>query len=339
MSDQLDTLLFIKTAFILFLLLLSCDHLHKFFALILRTGTKARVLVPELTFARGFQVRHLAEPPVPLGMLPGDGATLFLFESSLHFLSDEFGLAIADLFLKGALESDFFLPLGVQSHLLVSMFDLLGNLLQVPFVDPRVLGPLNLEFLSSVRDSDTIARLNFSVQRFCPLNFYPLDGAVLLTHLFNILKHLYFLHLKGLDVSLTLDLSFNNLRYDDLTPFLGCHLSDSLALSLSLEVFQSFNLHHSVELPLFTHKFIFHVFVLHKLLITDRSDFAVEDHSIHTLNVIFLFIEHGKGAGPGCLQACQLVQLKRLQGCPGRLLPIMREHELSMGLGSCFLLI
>jgi len=84
---------------------------------------------------------------------------------------------------------------------------------------------------------------------------------------------------------------------DDASSAVLSFFAANLAVFLFLEVLQALDFHHEVELLLFSDPFFLEFLTFDELLVTDGDNFGVEDHLVHLLNIVLLFVHESLGLG------------------------------------------
>ena len=85
--------------------------------------------------------------------------------------------------------------------------------------------------------------------------------------------------------------SLSDLLDNDLSAVSLCFHASLLLLFGLLKTLQSFDLHHDVKAFLFFDIVLLEFLRLFKLLISDSNDLGIENHLVHVLDVVMLFIE------------------------------------------------
>ena len=106
----------------------------------------------------------------------------------------------------------------------------------------------------------------------------------------------------------SLDLSFSHLVHNHLATLLKCLLSLQFSLLLGLKDFEPLDFHHQVKLFLFLFVFLLQDLRLLKLLVSDSDDLRVEDHFVHVLDVVHLFVKQHLCSGQDHLLALLVLQ-------------------------------
>jgi len=128
------------------------------------------------------------------------------------------------------------------------------------------------------------------------LNFFVGDLDVLdLILLSDVSQELEFLLLSHLLLTHAEAFALLNLVNNDLGATVLRLFAADLAVFLLLEVLQTLNLHHEVKLFLFADPLGFECLTLDELLVTDGDDFGVQDHLVHLLDIVLLFVHQSLG--------------------------------------------
>lgn len=142
-----------------------------------------------------------------------------------------------------------------------------------------------------------------------------------------LLSHLLLTHAEAFAF---LNLVDNNLG----TAVLRLFAAD-LAVFLLLEVLQTLNLHHEVKLFLFADPFGFECLALDELLVTDGDDLGVQDHLVHLLDVVLLFVHQSLGFSQKGLNSLHVIRLLCCRRQSGSTETVVTFHGGLAGVMAC----
>jgi len=143
----------------------------------------------------------------------------------------------------------------------------------------------------------SVGSLNFNHHlgdSFSLFSLLEVLNLVLLSDIVKKLESLLFSHflLAHAETFTLLDLVDDNFS----AAVLGIFTAD-LAVFLFLEILQAFNFHHEVKLLLLAYPFFLELLRLDELLVADGDNFGVENHLVHFLDIVLLFVHEGLGLG------------------------------------------
>ena len=161
----------------------------------------------------------------------------------------------------------------------------------------RVLGDLHVELLllGALRllQVDRLpVRVRYLEQQLARrLLLLACEARLLLLRRLELLQHLHALLLPVFVLPDALQLSFFDLFDDDLRTLSLGLLSLLFALLLDLEVLETLDFHHEVELLFLLTVLRLENLLLLELFVTDRDALGVQKHRVHLLHVILFFVE------------------------------------------------
>lgn len=124
-----------------------------------------------------------------------------------------------------------------------------------------------------------------------------LSTTVLFLQLLDVTDHLLSFPLGHFSFADPFLFSLSDLLDNDLSTFSLCFHAGLLLTFRFLKSLQSLDLHHDVEALLFFDIVTLEFLRLFKLLISDSNDLGIENHLVHVLDVVMLFIEFLLGLG------------------------------------------
>jgi len=289
--------LLLNSLLVLLVSFLSVDDFEEGVALSLGLLGVHDFLLHELFLAGLFELssQHLLSQGLVLFILSGLSFTFFI--STFGSQSIDFTLSVRCFLLEFTEALNLLLLLVSQALVLDGCLFLLSCFRSVVVDDLLVFSLGNVDLFLFLYLGDSICGLDFSNHLFVAF-FLPFGGYFVLLLLdFDCTGHLSLLSLKNFPFLLPLDLSPFDLVDDDSgTTSLGVN-AGNFSLLGDLKSLQSFDFHHEIEAFLLVYPVCFKSNVLIQLLVSDRYDLGVEDHLVHVLDIVMLFVHLLLGFG------------------------------------------
>ena len=291
-ADESFFLFLLHLAFALLVLLLINDDAFALFLLSDGDHELHVLLVEELLVAGGLQLNSLSLFFLLFSDLLRTVLTLVLLVGALGAQLINLSLTVGSLLLRVTQKLNFTLLLVSLALGLLrgSLFS--GKLLFVVLDDAFFFLTFLLLALGLSLDRNSVGcqhlLLDFS-HFFC---FFNLQGRVLRPLTIHLLALFFLLAFDGLQLPLSLLAAFLHLLHDGQSTLTSILFSLKSALVLLCQVLQTVHFHHLVETVVLILLDVFETLDLSKLLVANRDNLTVEDHRVHALDVIFLFVQH-----------------------------------------------
>ena len=244
-----------------------------------------------MPLSRHLELGSLSLQTLFLGDLLSARLTLTLFDRTFGAESVDLRLTVSSLLLHLPQAGDLFFLLLLDAALLKGLGNFTLNLLFVVTDDLLLFVEILLSQFRLLLQRYLIRGLNFGDQSHVAGAFLfsglDLSQALVLdlaSHLLLLLDQLFALF----DA---LNLSLLNLVHNNEGALSTSLLSDSLALLSNFQALEPLDLHHEVEFALLLKPLLLELLVLFELLVADRYNFRIQDHLVHVLDVVQLFIE------------------------------------------------
>lgn len=290
-------LLLIKSSLKLLISLLLGNDSEEFISGSSSLLSQSVFLVSELLDSRFFKLLHDFGAVGSFSSLTSSLVALGFFRGTLGSESIDISLSIGSSFLEFTKSLNLSLLFSSEtlsfSDLVFFLFSSLTLVLQDPFLKTFLIGLLLLSEVEGL----SIGCLYFNHHlgdSLLLLGLFIVLDLVLVLDVHQKLESLLFSHLLLTHANL---FTLLDLIDDDASTAVLSFFAANLAVFLFLEVLQALDFHHEVELLLFSDPFFLEFLTFDELLVTDGDNFGVEDHLVHLLNVVLLFVHEGLGLG------------------------------------------